>query len=132
MGIVWFDSPANGVEIDRAVVEHGNGLGLNASENRCSPGFVLVGVSLIANDVLVTPAAVSQQCAEIALRAAWREHRRLFAEQLSYVRFESIDGWVVTKDVVADLRVGNGLSHAKRWPGHSVGAQVNHAGEASR
>ena len=70
MRIIGLDRGLDPAEIERAIRLVVQRLRLDAAEHRRSAAFVLVGVPLLADDVLVAALAMGQQREQIALGTA--------------------------------------------------------------
>ena len=125
MRVVGFDRRRDVGQRHAALGVLAQGLGLHAAQHGRATAFVAVGVGQLTDDVLVTAPAMRQDAAQIALRAAGHEQRRLFAQQGGHARLQGVDGRVIAKHIVAHRRGEHGRAHGGAGTGDGVAAQVN-------
>ena len=125
VGIVGLDGRFHAIQIQRAVRLVIQRLRLNAAEHRRATAFVLVGMALLADDVLIAALAMRQQAEQVALRAARDEQGRLLPQHLRDHRLELVDGGILPVNIVAHFGVGNDGSHLRGWTGNRIAAQVD-------
>ena len=106
-------------------------LRLNAAEHRSATALVAVGVGHLTDDVLVPPAAMRHQAAQVALGAGGHKQRRLETEQGSQLVLQRIDTGVIAKHIVAHRRGPHGIAHSGGRAGHGVATQVNNRSHLS-
>ena len=121
-----------GLDGRRDVGQHHAALGvlrqrlrLHAAEHRRTTAFVAVGVGQLADDVLVAPAAVRQDAAQVALRARRHEQRRLFARERGDALLQRVDRGIVAEHIVAQGRSHHGGTHGRRRLRDGVASEVN-------
>ena len=78
-----------------------------------------------ASNVLFAALTVGQDCQQIALSTACHKQTGFLPEQLCGLRFEAVDRWIITVDIVSDRRFGHGLAHTRRRSSYCVAAQVD-------
>src|SRR2546421_3704423 len=62
----------------------------------------------------------------ISHRAGGHKQRRFFFKNFGGPVLQTIDSWVLTVNVVANLGVGHRPAHCRRWFGYSITAQIDH------
>jgi len=111
MEVVGLDLGRDLVQIQRAVGLELDGLRLDRAEHRASAALVLVGVGVLAHQVLVAPGAVRQQGQEVGLGPRGGEQGGLLAQKFRACPLQAVHGGVVAEDVVADLGFRHGTAH---------------------
>jgi hypothetical protein len=120
--IVGLDDAGDLIQIQAAVALEIQRLWLNAAEDGAAAALRAVTVGKLSCYVLVAALAVAQQGEEISLGAAGDEQRRLMTEHLGGQVLQPVGGRILSVDVVTDFRLGHGLAHGRRRPGHCVAA----------
>ena len=125
VGIVGLDRGLDPVQVERAVGLELERLGLDAPQHRRAAAFVLVGMRLLPDDVLVAALAVRHHAQQVALGSGGHEHRRFLAQHLRGQALQAIDGRVLPVDVVPDLGSGHRCAHGGGGARYGVTAQVD-------
>ena len=123
--VVRLDRGRDPVQVERAVRLELERLGLDAAQHRGAAAFVLVGVRLLADDVLVAALAVRHHAQQVALGPGGHEHRRLLAQHLRRQRLQAVDGRILSVDIVADLGRSHRRAHGRRGTRDGIAAQVD-------
>ena len=123
--VVRLDRARDPVQVERAVRLELERLGLDAGQHRGAAAFVLVGVRLLADDVLIAALAVRHHAEQIALGAGGHEHRRLLAQHLSRQGLQAVDGRILSVDIVANLGRSHRRAHGRRGTRNGITAQVD-------
>ena len=123
--VVGLDGSGNFGQRQAAVRLVVQGLRLQAAKHCATTTLPSVAMRHLADDVLVTPLAVREQCAQVALSAGRHEQGRLKAEQIGNFRLQCVDAGVIGEDVVAQGRTGHGIAHARRRLRDGIATQVN-------
>src|SRR5262249_52493556 len=96
----------------------------HAAVNRRPARLGIVDVATRAAEQLV--ARLGMDANGDGVRHGSRRHEQggLLAQQSGHALLQPVDRRVLAEDVVADLGGGHRCSHAGRWPGHGIAAQV--------
>ena len=115
----------------RAVLGLHDGLGLDRTQHGGPAAFVLVGVRVHADQVLVAALAVRHQRGQVGLGAAGQEQPGLEAQVGGKTLLQRIHTGVVAKHVVAHLGAQARLAHGGGGAGDGVAAQVDERGHGA-
>ena len=127
MRVVGLDVRFNVRQGQRAIRLVAQGLRLNGTHDSRATGFPTVGVGIFAHQIFIAAATVGQQGAEVALRAAGHEQRRLEPETLCQRGLQRVHGRVVAEDVIANRSGEHGGLHGGGRARDGIAAQVNRA-----
>ena len=108
MHILRLDGPGDALKGDgpiRFILER---LRLDAAEHRGAALLVLIGMGLLAHEILIAAPAMRHQRSKIALRAGRKKERTFKTESGRDLRLQSIDGRIIAIYVIADLGAGEG------------------------
>ena len=89
--------------------------------------LVVDDVGARPGDGFLAPTEMAQLRDQICHGAAGHEKGRFLAEHFGGTVLESVDRWIVAKDVVAKLGFVHGLAHGRGGVCDGVAAQVDHA-----
>jgi hypothetical protein len=74
---------------------------------------------------LVAATAVRHESRKIALRSGRKEQRSIESKAFGGNGLQTIDGWIIAKHIIANLRRRHSGTHPGGWPRHGVAAQVD-------
>ena len=98
---------------------------MNAGKYRTAATFFKVTVCLVTGDIFVATLAVRQQGNSIALSAATDEKSGLVSKVFSSSLLQGQNGGILPVDVVTDLGLEHGLSHACTWLRGGIASKIN-------
>ena len=125
MRVVGLDRRFNVGEQQSAVILVVQRLRLHAAQYCRAAAFPAVAVRHLADDVFVAALAMTQDGAEIALRARRHKQRRFKTEHIGDFFLQRVDAGVIAKHVVAQWRGQHGGAHGRRGLRDGVTPQIN-------
>ncbi len=127
--IIGLDSVEHLLQVQRTIGLYLQRLWLNGAQHCRTATFVLIGMGLLTDDVLVAAFTVRHKRQQIAHGARRHEQRGIKPEASGERRFEQIDRRVLAVDVIANGRTCHGIKHAGRGQSHCVAAQIDDSHE---
>jgi len=125
VNVVCADSVLNLPRIQRAVRTVLHCMYVHAAQCRNTTGLIDKGVRLVAHDDLVSAPAVGQYGDKVAHGTAHDKEGCLFACRFCSKLLQPVDGWVLTIDVIAHLRLVHCFAHGLCGLRHRVTTQIN-------
>ena len=130
MEVVRFDRGGDLRQVQRTIGLHFQRLRLDRTEHRRAATFVLIGVSLLADDVFVTALAVGHQAQQVAHGARRNKQRRSKTQPFCQFGFQTIDRRIFAINVVTGGRIGHRVEHPCGRLGDGVAAKIDNAHES--
>ena len=87
--------------------------------------FIIQNVRILVENNLIARRRLRREAGLIAHCSGWNKECGLFAENFCNAFLQAVDGRILTKDIVADLRLRHSLSHSRGRLGDGVASQVN-------
>ena len=125
MEVVLLDRRFDLGQIQRAVGFTVDRLRLDGAKYGGTAALVLVGVGLLADDVLVTALAMSHQAQQVAHGAGGDEQRRREAQLIGQPGLQTVYRGVFAIHVIAQLGSHHGFAHGNSGLGDGVATQVD-------
>ena len=100
-------------------------LGLDTSEDGCSPTLEEIGVSGLTNKILVTPTTVRKQGTEITLGSTWNKHTRFFPQYFGRHIFKPSHRWITVHHIISHLRTTHSLPDFRSRLGYGITPQID-------
>jgi hypothetical protein len=128
--VIGLDRSGNLRQVQRTVGLHFQRLRLDRAEHCRATTFVLIGVSLLSDNVFVTAIAVGHQAEQVA-HGARRDKQGLGKTQLiCKLGFQSVDRRIFAINVVTGGRIGHRVEHPCGRLGDGVAAKIDNAHES--
>ena len=122
MDIVGFDFHRHFIQRQRAVGVSVDGLRLNTAQHRCATGFKQIVMRGLTDNILFATFAVTEQSDQVGLSAGRQKNGGFFTGKLCCIVLQSINGRVVSVNVVPNRGGHHRFEHGAARSGYGITA----------